>query len=162
MQFKPFLRPFTTYVVENGIAYTKIGRSQKESIPLRDAHFKSRNPIFGFGSIEISSNGKALVWTELSNTNKVLNALEAERQTAINPALVPNIKKATEAQQELIQHLDSHSALLKQATQIKADDSIIIEMVRIPAGEFYMLSDREPYALIDGPRHLVKVGEFKM
>ena len=82
MQFKPFLGLWTTYRIENGVAITQT-RSHRASIPLRNAKLETLDLDWPLGAIRIAAHGEELVWRKFRDRDRVMEALEAERQRAI-------------------------------------------------------------------------------
>ena len=104
MKFKPYLlygfgiRPWTTYRIEDGVAYTDTWPFGEASIPLKHAKFASLNSLLPYGTIEISFGSEKLVWTYIPNTSSVMAALKAARKEAMETIAPPG--QATPTRQE--------------------------------------------------------------
>ena len=84
-------RPWTTYSIENGVAYTRTWPNESRSIPLADAKFDASNSVLDFGTISIQSGGDRLEWTNVKERSKVLRALEIAR--SIDPTNMHDLQK---------------------------------------------------------------------
>ena len=100
MEFKPFLRPSTTYGIKDGVAYTKtwhlLKGSDEKRIPLPNAVIEIENSILSFGTIKISSSSGELIWTRISNQSQVFEALKV----AQHEAMLPNANQQPIRQQQ--------------------------------------------------------------
>lgn len=72
-------RFWTTYRIENGIAYTETWPSATSSIPLNGAKFELSNSILPFGNIIIRNGGEYLELTKVKGRKRVLAALDRAR-----------------------------------------------------------------------------------
>lgn len=85
MKMHPYLffglgsRIWTTYRIENGVAYSETWFGRKASIPLSGAKFEASGSIFPFGHLTIRSGGESLELRRVSGKKQVLAALDRSR-----------------------------------------------------------------------------------
>ena len=85
MRMHPYLffglgsRFWTTYRIENGIAYTETWLGRKSSIPLNGAKFDALGSVLPFGDIVIRSGGESLELRRVRERKAVLAGLDRAR-----------------------------------------------------------------------------------